>query len=214
DSPPVREFVEGNVERFNGRPGDRHSFDLLDDLLEHQCYRLSYWRVAADEINYRRFFDVNDLAALSMEREEVFEGAHALVLELLAGGKVDGLRVDHPDGLYDPEQYFRRLQEHYLLACARAAFASDPPFRGRDWAEVEGPLRERARALGPAAPPRRWPLYVVVEKILGANESLAEGWAVYGTSGYDFLNRANGLFVDPAGEEGLTALYREWARDD
>ena len=117
-SEPVRAFVEQNVELFKGKPGDPRSFDLLDDLLEHQCYRLAYWRVAPDEINYRRFFDVNDLAALSMEREDVFVAAHGLVLQLLAEGKVDGLRIDHPDGLYDPAQYLRRLQEHFALACA------------------------------------------------------------------------------------------------
>ena len=74
----------------------------MDDLLENQCYRLSYWRVGSDEINYRRFFDINDLAALAMEREDVFEAAHALVLRLVAEGNIDGLRIDHPDGLYDP----------------------------------------------------------------------------------------------------------------
>ena len=91
-------------------PGDPRSFDLLDELLEHQCYRLSYWRVAPDEINYRRFFDINDLAALSMEREDVFVAAHALVLRLVAEGKINGLRIDHPDGLYDPDEYFRRFR--------------------------------------------------------------------------------------------------------
>ena len=110
---------------FAGTPGDPGSFALMDDLLENQCYRLSYWRVGSDEINYRRFFDVNDLAALAMEREDVFEAAHALVLRLVAEGKVDGLRIDHPDGLYDPATYFRRLQDHAILARARRAFEAD-----------------------------------------------------------------------------------------
>src|SRR5262249_13905514 len=104
EEPRLRGFIDQNVEHFNGRPGDPRSFDLLDDLLEHQCYRLAYWRVAPDEINYRRFFDINDLAALNMEREEVFEAAHRLVLDLVVDGQVSGLRVDHPDGLYDPAQ--------------------------------------------------------------------------------------------------------------
>src|SRR5262249_45657720 len=108
ESQPVSDFMKQNVALFNGQPGDPHSFDFLDDLLEHQCYRLAYWRVALDEINYRRFFDVNDLAALSTERLEVFEATHGLVLRLLAQGKIDGLRIDHPDGLYDPAQYFHR----------------------------------------------------------------------------------------------------------
>jgi (1->4)-alpha-D-glucan 1-alpha-D-glucosylmutase len=104
------EAIHAAVQTLAGSPGDASSFDTLHELLDAQAYRLAYWRVASDEINYRRFFDVNDLAALRMENETVFEATHALVLELLAQGKLDGLRIDHPDGLYDPAQYFRRLQ--------------------------------------------------------------------------------------------------------
>jgi len=120
----VRGFVEESVATFNGKPGDPHSFDLLDDLLTHQCYRLAYWRVASDEINYRRFFDVNDLAALNMEREEVFTATHESIFRLIGEGKIDGLRIDHPDGLYDPRQYLSRLQRHYLLTQAAEHGAS------------------------------------------------------------------------------------------
>src|SRR6185436_18687651 len=92
----------------------------LHALLERQNYRLAFWRVAADDINYRRFFDVNDLAALRMENGEVFDATHGLLLELIAQGKLDGVRIDHPDGLFDPAEYFAKLQ-------ARAgASASDP----------------------------------------------------------------------------------------
>src|SRR5439155_2127355 len=126
---------------------DPHSFDAMDELLNRQCYRLSFWRVASDEINYRRFFDVNDLAALSMERPEVFDATHELVLRLLAEGKLDGLRIDHPDGLYDPQGYFRRLQRAYLLALARRA-AGDVP--AEQWQQAEAALGERIDAeLGP-----------------------------------------------------------------
>jgi (1->4)-alpha-D-glucan 1-alpha-D-glucosylmutase len=111
EHPAVGAFIADNLARFNGTPGDPASFDLLDDLLEHQCYRLSHWLVATDEINYRRFFDVNDLAALRIERPEVFEATHALVLRLVSEGKLDGLRIDHPDGLFDPGEYFQRLRE-------------------------------------------------------------------------------------------------------
>ena len=110
ESEPIREFIEQNVALFNGKPGDPSSFDLLDKLLDAQAYRLSFWRVASDEINYRRFFDINELAALSMERQEVFEATHDLIFRLLREGKIDGLRIDHPDGLYDPRQYLERLQ--------------------------------------------------------------------------------------------------------
>ncbi len=215
ESAAARTFIAENVVRFNGRPGDPRSFDLLDELLEHQCYRLADWRVAPDEINYRRFFDINDLAALSMERPEVFEAAHGLVLRLLADGKLDGLRIDHPDGLYDPAQYFRRLQEHALLACARAAFEADPAAAGPDWDEVESHLRLRIAAEATVAGPNAFgrPLYVVAEKILGTDEALVETWPVYGTSGYDFLNQVNGLFVDGAHAAAFSRLYADWIQD-
>ncbi len=214
EEPKVRAFVEENIQRFNGTPGDPHSFDLLDDLLDQQSYRLSFWRVASDEINYRRFFDINDLAALSMERADVFEAAHGLIFRLLAEGEIDGLRIDHPDGLYDPAEYCRRLQEHYLLACARAVFDADARFQNLDWKEVEGPLRQRIAAdLGAGSGPERWPLYVVAEKILAAGEPLPEDWAVHGTSGYDFVNEANGLFVDPVATGAFTRLYSDWIQD-
>lgn len=107
----IARHIADNLIEFNGRPGDASSFDLLHELIQLQGYRLAYWRVALDEINYRRFFDINDLAALRMEDPAVFEATHRFVLDLVAQGKVEGLRIDHPDGLYDPGQYFRRLQQ-------------------------------------------------------------------------------------------------------
>ena len=206
----VRESIAKAVAAFNGRPGEPHSFDLMDQLLDEQAYRLSYWRVAADEIDYRRFFDINELAALSMEKLEVFTAAHELVLRLLSQGKIDGLRIDHPDGLYDPRQYLCRLQQYYVLACAREVFDSSPEYRGLDWKAMEGPLLERIAAELNG----RTPLYVVVEKILGANEDLPPDWRTHGTSGYDFINAVNGLFVDPEGETALTRFYRDWTGDE
>ena len=91
--------------------GDPRSFDALDALLSAQAYRLSYWRVAAEEINYRRFFDINELAAIRMEDPPVFDAAHDYVFDLLRRGCVDGFRIDHVDGLFDPGDYLRRLQE-------------------------------------------------------------------------------------------------------
>ena len=114
----VRGFVEDNVRLLNGIPGDPRSFDRLDALLDAQVYRLADWRVAADEVNYRRFFDVNDLAAIRMESRPVFEATHRLVLRLVAAGAVHGLRIDHPDGLYAPGEYFQRLQDEALRATA------------------------------------------------------------------------------------------------
>jgi (1->4)-alpha-D-glucan 1-alpha-D-glucosylmutase len=108
--PVLAAAIERTVESINGRAGDRASFDALDTLLDTQPYRLAHWRIAADEINYRRFFDINELAALRMERPEVLEATHRLVLGLAASGAVDGLRIDHPDGLADPAGYFEQLR--------------------------------------------------------------------------------------------------------
>jgi (1->4)-alpha-D-glucan 1-alpha-D-glucosylmutase len=109
-NPTLAEALQAAVRSFGGTAGQPASFDALHELLEQQAYHLAYWRVAAEDINYRRFFDVNDLAALRVEHEPVFELTHRLVLERIARGQIDGLRIDHIDGLYDPSGYVRRLQ--------------------------------------------------------------------------------------------------------
>jgi (1->4)-alpha-D-glucan 1-alpha-D-glucosylmutase len=109
-SPAVQAHLARVVDAFNGIPGEPHSFDALDALLSAQAYRLSYWRVAAEEINYRRFFDINELAAIRMEDPAVFERAHAFVFDLVRRGCIDGFRIDHVDGLFDPGDYLQRLQ--------------------------------------------------------------------------------------------------------
>ncbi|HEX6371918.1 MAG TPA: malto-oligosyltrehalose synthase [Longimicrobium sp.] len=109
-SEAVRQALDAAVAEYNGTPGDPHSFDRLDALLNDQAYRLAYWRVAAEEINYRRFFDVNDLAGVRVERPQVFQATHRLILNLVREGKVTGLRIDHPDGLFDPRDYLVTLQ--------------------------------------------------------------------------------------------------------
>jgi (1->4)-alpha-D-glucan 1-alpha-D-glucosylmutase len=111
-NPAVATALAAAVRSFTGTPGSPASFDALHELLELQAFHLTYWRVAADDINYRRFFDVNDLAALRVDNRAVFEVTHRLLLQLIAQGKIDGLRVDHVDGLYDPAGYVRRLQQH------------------------------------------------------------------------------------------------------
>jgi (1->4)-alpha-D-glucan 1-alpha-D-glucosylmutase len=114
ESRAIRDFIDENVRIFNGTKKEPHSFDLLNDLLGKQVWRLSDWRVAAEEINYRRFFDINSLAATRMEDPVVFKKAHELVLKLFGEGKVTGWG-DHPDGLYDPSEYFKRLQRECFL---------------------------------------------------------------------------------------------------
>ncbi|HEY9665015.1 MAG TPA: malto-oligosyltrehalose synthase, partial [Allocoleopsis sp.] len=111
DSPEVHSFIEENICTFNGEVGKSESFNLLDNLLNEQFYRLVYWKVGNEELNYRRFFTVNDLISLRIEDEKAFEETHALILKLVQDGKITGLRVDHIDGLYDPAQYLTRLRE-------------------------------------------------------------------------------------------------------
>ncbi|HKW19213.1 MAG TPA: malto-oligosyltrehalose synthase [Terriglobales bacterium] len=166
-------FLRRNIEKINGTPGVAGSFDALHELIKAQAYRLAYWRVAADDINYRRFFDVNDLAALRQEDQTVFAQTHEFVLQLLRDGKVDGLRIDHPDGLYNPKQYFERLQ------------------RGDNFPSADGKG-----------------YYVVAEKILAGEEEIPPGWPIYGTTGYNFSNLVNNLFVDHEGERKLDRIYR------
>ena len=177
-APAVTRFIEDAVATLNGSVGQPSSFDGLHELIKGQAYRLAFWRVAADDINYRRFFDVNDLAALRAEREDVFEATHRLPLDLLARGQADCLRIDHPDGLLDPEAYFVRLQD----AAAQALGATERDARGR------------------AA-------YVLIEKILADHERMSERWPVHGTTGYRFMNVVNGLFVDPAARTRFSRLY-------
>jgi (1->4)-alpha-D-glucan 1-alpha-D-glucosylmutase len=116
----VAAAVAQALARLGGSPGDPASFDPLHGLLESQAFRLAYWRVASDDINYRRFFDVNDLAALRVENEAVFAATHRLVLELIGSGALDGLRIDHADGLYDPRGYFHRLSDKIAQATGAA----------------------------------------------------------------------------------------------
>ncbi|MEA5593551.1 malto-oligosyltrehalose synthase [Rivularia sp. UHCC 0363] len=111
DSAEVKEYIEENIATFNGEAGKPESFDLLEDLLAEQFFRLAYWKVGNEELNYRRFFTVNDLISLRVEDENVFETIHSLILQLVEEGKFDGLRIDHIDGLYDPAQYLNRLRD-------------------------------------------------------------------------------------------------------
>jgi (1->4)-alpha-D-glucan 1-alpha-D-glucosylmutase len=116
ESRHVRTALQSALHALNGEPGQPRSYDALEALLSRQHYRLAYWRVAMDEINYRRFFEINDLVAVRVELPEVFERVHRLTMQLLQEGLVTGLRIDHPDGLLDPGDYFRQLQSAYRSA--------------------------------------------------------------------------------------------------
>lgn len=203
--PMIASCIEASVARINGTPGDPASFSRLDELLDAQAYRLSYWRVASDEINYRRFFDVNDLAALSTEREEVFEATHRKIFEWLGEGLIDGVRIDHPDGLYDPKQYLDRLQLRYLIACAEHIARHREAFASITSEEIRAAIHARFSS----QPLERW-LYVVVEKILGPGELLPADWLTDGTTGYELLNHINALFVDTARESETNWNYERF----
>jgi (1->4)-alpha-D-glucan 1-alpha-D-glucosylmutase len=110
-NPEIKEWIDANVARFNGVKGDPQSFDLLDRLLSEQLFRLSFWKVAAEELDYRRFFNINELISLRVEDERVFRHGHELIFKLARDGKITGLRIDHIDGLYDPFQYLERLRK-------------------------------------------------------------------------------------------------------
>src|SRR5579871_99205 len=120
----VRQLIDVSIRAVNGRKGESSTFDTLEKLLSLQFYRLSHWRVAAAEINYRRFFDINDLAAIRVEDPEVFNAVHSLIFDLIRQRRVSGIRVDHPDGLYDPLRYFQDLQE----GCRTAGRLDGQPF--------------------------------------------------------------------------------------
>ncbi|WP_341526840.1 malto-oligosyltrehalose synthase [Nostoc sp. UHCC 0302] len=107
----IREFIDENIKTFNGEPGNSDSFNLLDDLLKDQFFRLAFWKVGAEEMNYRRFFTVNELISVKVEELRVFNNTHSLIQKLVEEGKFTGLRIDHIDGLYNPTQYLERLRE-------------------------------------------------------------------------------------------------------
>ena len=160
---PFHEALDQAIVRVNA------SVDALDNLLDAQWYRLAYWRIASQKINYRRFFDVTDLVGVRVENPEVFEARNRRTLELIAEGKVTGLRIDHIDGLYDPIGHMRKLQ-----------------------------LRVGEN------------FYVILEKILAHGEELPCDFPVSGTTGYDFLDSVNAVFVDRDGLQQLDAFYRDF----
>jgi len=165
----IREFLDSNISIFNGVKDEPESFNLLDDLLANQTFRLSFWKVATEEINYRRFFNINELICMRVEKKEVFDYMHSLVLKLINEGKINGLRVDHIDGLYDPSLYI-------------------------DW------LRSAAEDS-----------YIIVEKILLDKEKLFSRWPVQGTTGYDFLRYANGIFCLRKNQRKFNRIYAKFS---
>jgi (1->4)-alpha-D-glucan 1-alpha-D-glucosylmutase len=213
ECPEIERFIARNTAIYNGERGVPASFDLLDDLLRRQVYRLSHWRVATEEINYRRFFDINALAAIRMENSQVFAETHRLIFRLVREGKVTGLRVDHLDGLYDPADYLGQLQRGCYLQRGLAALEGSA---GRKLSEDEEReqearlLRDYAERL--AREPGFRPFYVVGEKILMKGEKLPEEWPVFNTTGYEFANQVNGIFVETGNARAFDAIYARFIR--
>ncbi len=156
----------------------------LHELLERQHYRLAWWRCAAESINWRRFFEISELIGVRVEQQAVFDAVHALPLRLFAEGLIDGLRIDHVDGLADPAAYCRQL---------RQALAQR--------------VGQRPGVLSGDQP------WLVVEKILADGETLDDSWSVDGTSGYDFMDQAAAVLHDPAGEPALSVQWQAVAQD-
>lgn len=156
----LRDAIDEVLRQIAGSPDD------FDRLLSQQAWRIAYWKIGYEEINYRRFFDINELAGLRVEVPEVFAVRHIRTFELARSGTVSGLRIDHIDGLLDPAGYLEMLRQ----------------------------------ALGGE-------IYVVAEKILGRGEPLSHKWLLHGTTGYDFLNMLNGIFIEPEGLRRLEQVY-------
>ncbi len=222
DSDQIRSFIDQNLRIFNGDKGNSKSFDLLDELLDRQVYRLSYWRVAMEEINYRRFFDINELAAIRTENPIVFDETHELTFRLIKEGKVTGLRVDHPDGLYNPVEYFYRLQKgcfvqiclHELekeMSGKREMEPSPQEPSSPSLEESIGSLYDQELFENFSSPLRTF-FYVVGEKILTKGERMPEDWPVSGTVGYGFLNPVNGIFVDTENAKAFDRIYTRLIR--
>ncbi|HXE11095.1 MAG TPA: malto-oligosyltrehalose synthase [Bryobacteraceae bacterium] len=161
ESPSAAAAIDAELEELN------RDIDSLDLFLERQNFRLSFWKTAGEELMYRRFFDVNTLVGLRMEDEAVFADTHSLIFDWIRRGVLDGIRIDHPDGLRNPEQYFQRLR-----------------------AATDG--------------------WIVAEKIVEPGEPLRSSWPIAGTTGYDFLYQAGGLFIDSKGLEHITAFYERF----
>ncbi len=178
--PAYRERVERILNHFNHKDGRKD----FDNIIDRQPYKLAFWKEGIEGINYRRFFNINELVGLDQRKREVFEDTHKLLFQLIKDGYVQALRLDHPDGLADPKEYFERLREKL-----HEVFPE----------ETHGNKAERFR--------------IVVEKILEGDEKLRADWPVQGTVGYEYLVMLNGLYANPEAEAPFTELYKKHTND-
>lgn len=186
----IKGFIEENLLDFDCSSDNPITVDRVHNLLEEQAYRLAFWRVSFDEINYRRFFDVNDLTAVCVEKPDVFTNTHSFILNLIEDNKIDGLRLDHPDGLLEPVEYYKKLQ---LEIAKKIGVYFDMDESNLLCSE-------------------KLPFYIVAEKILAPSEKLPSNWAIHGTVGYEFLNSVNGLFINSKNKDKFTNIYHRFIR--
>ncbi len=177
-APEIHEAIESVIRSINGSRDNPATLLQLDRILSAQPYRLAYWKIGLEEVNYRRFFGLNEFVAVRVEDPAVFSDRHRAIFRQVRDGRVTGLRIDHVDGLFDPRAYLIELQS----SAVPEESASAQPF------------------------------FVVVEKILGEHEHLPDDWPVCGTTGYDFLNAVNALFIDPAGLRTIEQAYARITR--
>ncbi|NLF84411.1 MAG: malto-oligosyltrehalose synthase [Candidatus Gastranaerophilales bacterium] len=184
----IEGFIQENLNDFQCKINDPLSCNRIHNLLEEQAYRLAYWRVSIDLINYRRFFDVNYFVGLKTENPLVFNCTHTLILDLIEQRKIDGLRIDHPDGLLNPTGYFIKLQAE---AAKRLGVNFDP---------------SQEELLGS----QQLPVYIVAEKILAPFEKLPRNWAISGTVGYEFLNDLTRVLVNGDNSKRVSKIYERF----
>jgi (1->4)-alpha-D-glucan 1-alpha-D-glucosylmutase len=186
--PAVASGIKSVLDLLNGNSDkETERITILQDILDSQFYKLSYWRDASTALNYRRFFDVNSLISVRVEDPKAFRETHKLIFKLLSEGKIMGLRIDHPDGLWNPNEYFDMVQKTYTE-------------NTKDKRQV---LDTANRKINP-------PLYAIAEKILANDETIDPSWPIYGTTGYDFLNLLNGIFVERRNHRLIKNVYFEF----
>ncbi len=184
----IASFIKENLLEHKCSPDNPHACKKVHNMLEAQPYRLAYWRVSSDIINYRRFFDVNALIGLKTENNTVFNITHSKIFDLISRKKIQGLRVDHPDGLLDPVNYFKKLQFEIAQRLGENFYDSKEKFLSSE----------------------DLPFYVIAEKILAPFEKLSPEWAIYGTVGYEFLNDLTHLFLENKNAGKFSRIYHKF----
>ncbi|HEX2965350.1 MAG TPA: malto-oligosyltrehalose synthase [Syntrophorhabdaceae bacterium] len=211
ESTALRDSIETALRVLNGRKGEPRSFDALDNLLNRQVWLVSHWRTATDEVNYRRFFDISTLAAIRVEDMSVFNATHSLVFRLIQEGRVTGLRIDHPDGLYDPLEYFWRLQHECFVRRGLHLRLLESEEKQLDIQSVKTELSDEFQKRRSADPSFK-PFYIIGEKILTKNEQVPQDWPIFSSVGYASMNHLNSIFVDPANSKKFDDIYSRFIR--